>query len=118
MVMDGPSFRRVLLSIANAYKEKHGDVVEQAAMVESAIAQSESFAGRDGRISSAIITAIQESALKMFDPQHGGFGQAPKFPHPSALDLLIERYAHTQDSGSCTQPANRWRLQIPTGCAR
>ena len=29
----------------------------------------------------------------MFDPQNGGFGQAPKFPHPSALDLLIERYA-------------------------
>ena len=93
-----PSFRRVLLSIANAYKEKHGDVVEQAAMVESAISQSESFAGRDGRISFAVITAIQESALKMFDPQHGGFGQAPKFPHPSALDLLIERYAHRQDS--------------------
>ena len=93
-----PSFRRVLLSIANAYKEKHGDVVEQAAMVESAISQSESFAGRDGRISSAVITAIQESALKMFDPQNGGFGQAPKFPHPSALDLLIERYAHTQDA--------------------
>jgi uncharacterized protein YyaL (SSP411 family) len=93
-----PSFRRVLLSIANAYKEKHGDVVEQAAMVESAISQSESFAGRDGRISSAVITAIQESALKMFDPQHGGFGQAPKFPHPSALDLLIERYARTQDA--------------------
>jgi uncharacterized protein len=88
-----PSFRRVLLSIANAYKEKHGDVVEQAAMVESAIAQSESFAGRDGKISAGVIAAIQESALKMFDTRHGGFGQAPKFPHPSALDLLIERYA-------------------------
>src|SRR6202142_1835421 len=46
-----PSFRRVLLSIANAYLEKHGDVTEQAKMVETAIAQSESFAGRDGRIS-------------------------------------------------------------------
>jgi uncharacterized protein len=45
-----------------------------------------------------VITAIQESALKMFDSQHGGFGQAPKFPHPSALDLLIERYARTEDS--------------------
>jgi len=90
-----PSFRRVLLSIANAYKEKHGDVVEQAAMVESAIAQSESFAGRSGRVSAGIITAMQESALKMFDAQHGGFGQAPKFPHPSALDLLIERYSRT-----------------------
>jgi len=88
-----PSFRRVLLSIANAYKEKHGDVVEQATMVENAIAQSESFAGRSGRVSAGVIAAIEESALKMFDPQHGGFGQAPKFPHPSALDLLIERYA-------------------------
>jgi uncharacterized protein len=88
-----PSFKRVLTSIANAYKEKHGDVVEQAKMVESAIAQAESFAGRGGRVSSSIIDAIRKSAFSMFDPQHGGFGQAPKFPHPSALDLLIERYA-------------------------
>ncbi len=88
-----PSFRRVLLSIANAYKEKNGDVVEQAKMVESAIAQSESFAGRGGRVSRSVIAAIQESAFKMFDAQHGGFGNAPKFPHPSALDLLIEQYS-------------------------
>ncbi len=88
-----PSFKRVLISIANAYKEKHGDVVEQAKMVESAIAQAESFAGRGGRVSAGIIAAIEKSAFSMFDPQHGGFGQAPKFPHPSALDLLIERYA-------------------------
>jgi uncharacterized protein YyaL (SSP411 family) len=88
-----PSFKRVLTSIANAYKEKHGDVVEQAKMVESAIAQAESFAGRGGRVSRSIIAAIEKSAFSMFDPQHGGFGQAPKFPHPSALDLLIEQYA-------------------------
>src|SRR5580765_6280215 len=88
-----PSFRRVLLSIANAYKEKHGDVVEQAAMVESAIVQAESFHGRSGRVSASVVEAIQQSAFKMFDPQHGGFGSAPKFPHPSALELLIERYA-------------------------
>jgi uncharacterized protein YyaL (SSP411 family) len=92
-----PSFRRVLLSIANAYKEKHGDVVEQAKMVESAIAQSESFAGRSGRVSRGMIDAIQKSAFSMFDAQHGGFGQAPKFPHPSALDVLIEKYARSGD---------------------
>ena len=96
-----PSFRRVLLSIANAYAEKHGEVVEQAKMVESSIAQSESFAGKDGRISPALITAIQTSAFRMFDREHGGFGQAPKFPHPSALDLLIERYAR---SGGASLP--------------
>jgi len=88
-----PSFRRVLLSIANAYKEKNGDVVEQAKMVESAIAQSESFQGRGGRIPANVVAAIEKSAFSMFDTRHGGFGQAPKFPHPSVLDLLIERYA-------------------------
>jgi len=90
-----PSFKRVLMSIANAYKEKHGDVVEQAKMVESAIAQAESFAGRSGRVSASIVAAIQKSAFSMFDAQHGGFGQAPKFPHPSVLDLLIEQYVRT-----------------------
>ena len=88
-----PSFRRVLLSIANAYAEKHGDVIDQAKMVESTIAQSESFAGKDGRVTASAITAIQAAAMRMFDPHNGGFGQAPKFSHPSALDLLIERYA-------------------------
>jgi uncharacterized protein YyaL (SSP411 family) len=91
-----PSFKRVLTSIANAYQEKHADVVEQAKMVESAIAQAESFAGRGGRVSASIIAAIQKSAFSMFDSVHGGFGQAPKFPHPSALDLLIERFARTK----------------------
>src|SRR6202161_3271648 len=76
-----PSFRRVLLSIANAYKEKNGDVVEQAQMVKSAISQSESYAGRSGRVSESIIAAIQKSAFGMFDPLHGGFGQGTKFPH-------------------------------------
>jgi uncharacterized protein YyaL (SSP411 family) len=94
-----PSFKRVLLSIAAAYKEKNGDVVEQAKVVENAISHAESFAGRSGRISASMIKAIQESAFKMFDPQHGGFGQAPKFPHPSAMDLLIEQYARTGDNG-------------------
>ncbi len=111
-----PSFRRVLLSIANAYAEKHGDVVEQAKMLESAIAQSESFTGRGGRVSAGVLAAIQESAFKMFDPEHGGFGQAPKFPHPSALDLLIERYAKSvedDESKSPPYPKERDRMGHP-----
>src|SRR5579863_1209794 len=112
-----PSFRRVLLSIANAYKEKHGDVVEQAQMVESAIAQSESFAGKDGRVSASIITAIQASAMRMFDPHNGGFGQAPKFPHPSALDLLIERYARSESAnvGGAADAPGRPAAQAASG---
>src|SRR5215813_5323805 len=56
-----PSFKRVLLSIANAYHEKNGDVVEQAKMVEGAVAQSESFAGRSGDFSPQVIEAILQS---------------------------------------------------------
>jgi len=92
-----PSFKRVLLSIADAYLEKNDDVVEQAKMVEGAITHAESFAGKSGDFSPAVIQAIVKSALRMFDPQNGGFGSAPKFPHPAALDLLIDQYTRSGD---------------------
>jgi uncharacterized protein YyaL (SSP411 family) len=89
-----PSFKRVLLSIAAAYREKNGDVMEQAQLVESAIARSESYSP-GGKISTSIIDAILESANKMFDTVNGGFGHAPKFPHPAALDLVMDQYVST-----------------------
>ncbi|HZE27390.1 MAG TPA: thioredoxin domain-containing protein [Terriglobales bacterium] len=92
-----PSFKRVLTSIANAYREKHADVTEQAKMVEQTISHAESFTGRSGRFSPRVIEAIVKSAVGMFDAKNGGFGQAPKFPHPAALDLLMEHYARTGD---------------------
>src|SRR5438105_4615022 len=90
-----PSFKRVLLSIANAYGEKHGDVIEQASMVENALSHAEAFAGRSAQFSPQVIEAIIQSALGMFDARNGGFGQAPKFPHPGMLDLLIDQYVRT-----------------------
>jgi uncharacterized protein len=92
-----PSFKRVLLSISNAYREKNDDVMEQAKLVEGAISHAESFAGKGGDFSPAVIETIVKSALKMFDPQNGGFGSAPKFPHPSGLDLLIDQYVRSGD---------------------
>jgi uncharacterized protein YyaL (SSP411 family) len=92
-----PSFKRVLLSIAAAYREKHGDVMEQAHLVESAIARSESFSAGGGKVSVTVIDAILESARKMFDEVNGGFGSAPKFPHPAALDLVMEQYVRGGD---------------------
>ena len=92
-----PSFKRVLTSIAAAYREKHADVSEQSKMVEQAISQAESFLGRNGRFSPSVIASIVKSVLGMFDERNGGFGQAPKFPHPGALDLLIGEYARTGD---------------------
>ncbi len=95
-----PGFKRVLLSIAAAYREKHGDVMEQARMVESAIARSESYSSGGGAVSGSVIEAIVESAEKMFDPVNGGFGNVPKFPHPAALDLVMEEYVRSQEHGA------------------
>jgi uncharacterized protein YyaL (SSP411 family) len=92
-----PSFKRVLLSISNAYHEKNDDVIEQARLVEGAISHAESFAGKSADFSPAVIDAIVQAALKMYDPQNGGFGSAPKFPHSAALDLLIDQYVRSGD---------------------
>src|SRR5207237_485057 len=77
------------------YREKHGDVVEQAKMVEGAISHAESFTGRSAQFSPRVIDAIVKSALQMFDSTNGGFGQGSEFPNPAVLALLIERYAQT-----------------------
>src|ERR1700722_19879995 len=90
-----PSFKRVLLSIAAAYREKNSDVMEQAQLVVSAIARAESLSSAGGTVSATVIDAILESARKMFDEVNGGFGHAPKFPHPAALDLVIDQYVST-----------------------
>jgi len=91
-----PSFRRVLVSISDAFHEKNGDVTEQAKLVEGAIAHSESFTAKSGDLSPRVADEIVQAALKMFDGEHGGFGSAPKFPHPSVLDLLIDRYGTSE----------------------
>src|SRR5581483_5486118 len=85
-----PGFKRVLQAIAQAFREKSAEVAEQASMVVTAISQAETFAGRSGNLSPALADAIVDSAKKMFDAANGGFGNAPKFPHPAAIDLLID----------------------------
>ena len=86
-----PSFSRVLLTLAQAYREKHGDVLESAESVMNAISQAEGFAGKSGPLKPELIDSMVEAAVKLFDPEHGGFGSAPKFPHPSGMDLLMQR---------------------------
>jgi uncharacterized protein YyaL (SSP411 family) len=90
-----PGFKRVLLSIAQAFHEKKDDVADQARMVETAISQAEAFAGRAGQFKPEIVDSLVNSAVGKFDSQHGGFGHAPKFAHPAVLDLLIDRYVRT-----------------------
>ena len=93
-----PSFRRVLLTLSQAYREKNADVMESAESVMAAVSQSESFAGKSGSLRPNLIDSTVESAVKLYDAEHGGFGSSPKFPHPSAVDVLLQRYVETREA--------------------
>jgi uncharacterized protein len=95
-----PSFKRVLVSIAKAYHEQNGEVIEQAQMVESAIARAEALPAGSVKVSPVILDGIADSARQMFDATNGGFGNAPKFPHPAALDLVMVQYVAAQNRGT------------------
>ncbi|HYX69047.1 MAG TPA: thioredoxin domain-containing protein [Terriglobales bacterium] len=88
-----PGFKRVLAAIAQAFQEKHGEVMQSADSVMTAISQAETFAGRSADFSPRVIDKVLDTAARMFDPQHGGFGNAPKFPHPAVMELALDRYA-------------------------
>src|SRR5579862_8959018 len=90
-----PGFERVLLTMADVWKNKRTEVLESAASVIAAIEHGENFAGRAGSLSLGIVDKLVESALQQFDSRHGGFGSQPKFPHPAAIDLLIDVASRT-----------------------
>ena len=92
-----PSFKRVLMAIAEAFRNKRDDVMDQGDVVMRAISQAESFAGQGAPVPHDIVQSIVGSAVRQFDPENGGFGSQPKFPHPSALDLLMHVYSKSHD---------------------
>jgi uncharacterized protein len=85
-----PGFKRVLLTMAQVWRERREEALESASSVMAAVEQNESFSGRGGDLTLALVEKISASILKQFDARNGGFGSQPKFPHPGAIDLLIE----------------------------
>jgi len=85
-----PGFPRVLLTMAEAYAQKRDEVMETAGSVMRAIEHNESFSGRGGALNEALVNKLVGAIERQFDERNGGFGSQPKFPHPGAIDLLID----------------------------
>jgi len=92
-----PGFRRVLLAVADSYKNKREDLVRAAESLADSVAQAEMFTGAHGKFDAEIIDSQVRSITQLFDIKNGGFGKAPKFPHCSAIDLILERYQQTKE---------------------
>ena len=85
-----PGIGRVLEAMAQVWRDRRDEALETAGSVMAAIEHNESFSGRGGELSLSLVEKIAGSILAQFDPRNGGFGSQPKFPHPAALDLLLE----------------------------
>jgi uncharacterized protein YyaL (SSP411 family) len=95
--MGRPGFRRVLLSVAEAYHNKRADLERAAHSLADAVAQAEMFTGARAEFDLGVIDAQIGSITQQFDVKNGGFGRAPKFPHSSAVDIVLERYQQTKE---------------------
>ena len=89
-----PGFGRVLLTMAQVWRERRDEALESAASVMSAIEHNETFSSRGRELNLALVDKIAASAVAQFDARNGGFGAQPKFPHPGILDLLLEVALH------------------------
>jgi uncharacterized protein YyaL (SSP411 family) len=95
--MGRPGFRRVLLAVADSYRNKRAELERAANSLADAVSQAEVFTGARADFDLGIVDAQIKSIAQLFDIKNGGFGQAPKFPHSSAVDLVLERYQQTKE---------------------
>jgi len=95
--MGRPGFRRILLAVADSYKNKRSELVRAADHLADAVAQAEVFTGARGEFDPGVVDAQITSVTQQFDIKNGGFGRAPKFPHCSAVDLVLELYQQTKE---------------------
>jgi uncharacterized protein YyaL (SSP411 family) len=87
-----PGMRRVLESIAHNFHTHRSEILSSAEKIAEALGGAEAFTADGQKATAALVGRTLDSIRQMFDPQHGGFGHAPKFPHPAALDLLLDAY--------------------------
>ena len=93
-----PGFVDVLRRVREHYDAHRDEMREQGAEVAAALARTTPRAAT--RPSDLDAAALDEAASQLeesYDETHGGFGAAPKFPHPDALETLLRRHARLGD---------------------
>ena len=83
-----PSFKRILLSIAQAWQTQRERLLAGGQDVIERVTQLTTLRG-DGDLTPSLLEDAFHALARQFDEHHGGFGTAPKFPQPMNLDLLL-----------------------------
>jgi uncharacterized protein YyaL (SSP411 family) len=82
-----PAFRKVLLAVATAWRDRRDDLLAQGKRVVEAISARPGAAAEP--LGQDLLAGALDGLRRAFDPEWGGFGPAPKFPQPMTLELLL-----------------------------
>jgi uncharacterized protein YyaL (SSP411 family) len=94
-----PAFQDLLRHIERAYREQRAEIKEQNSSLREALRQLDSTEGEGEPEQGPILEASRQLAAQ-FDARHGGFGGAPKFPHPATLRFLLREGRRRGDEGA------------------
>lgn len=89
-----PGFKHILRAIAAMYKEKKEEIYEHSQKIIDSLNLKTTVSGD---IEESLINEGLQIILSGIDQRNGGFGRAPKFPMPGAIEFFINRYFLSRD---------------------
>jgi len=100
-----PSFPQILQGVAEAWKQRKEQALAQATALTEHVQEIAARELPQVPLSVNIITNAASALANVFDARHGGFGQAPKFPHPMDLRVLLRAHHRTGNQQSLQSAA-------------
>src|SRR5688572_24471738 len=95
-----PSFQRVLRAVHDAYANRRDDIERVAATMNEMYASAGARARPTGPLAPELLPPAATRLPAAHDPRDGGFGEAPKFPQPMAMEFLLQHWARTGDDAA------------------
>jgi uncharacterized protein YyaL (SSP411 family) len=92
-----PSFKRVLQSLAEAWETRRDELVQSAGQITEHLRGAGRLETSGQGLDAGLIRNAVGALGRAFDAVYGGFGPAPKFPHPMDLRLLLRAWKRFGD---------------------
>ncbi|CAA9567641.1 MAG: Uncharacterized protein YyaL [uncultured Thermomicrobiales bacterium] len=92
-----PGFPKILDAVAAAYRDRRGEVDENAEQMRAYLDQATRATPQPGELSPTLAERALRGMHRSFDGENGGFGGAPKFPQPANLEFLLRHWKRTGD---------------------
>jgi uncharacterized protein YyaL (SSP411 family) len=90
-----PSFTDLMHHIAGFLASRETEIRKQNDSLVNALQSLALPAGTSGTLGPQPLDTARQQLEKSFDEKLGGFGAAPKFPHPTSIERLLRHWAGT-----------------------